>query len=604
MIDVRFDDLSPAGTSFRLAEPVGVLEARRPDEVPGAIDAAEAAAERGLWVGGYVAYEAARGLDPALATRTLEPGDAFADLPLAWFAMFERAEETTLPAPRDDAPPQAAGSWLSSVDRDTYDRCVATVHEHIRAGDTYQVNYTLRLRSSVTGDERGLYRDLCYAQRGAYAAYLNLGRYRVLSASPELFFALEDGRITTKPMKGTARRGRWPAEDQQFAAELVASAKDRAENAMIVDLLRNDIGRIARSGSVSWGDVFEAERYETVWQLTSTVSAELAPGVDLAGVFRGLFPSGSVTGAPKVRTMQIIADLEDSPRGVYCGAVGFLSPPGSGRPSARFNVAIRTVVLDAETGLAEYGVGGGITWDSRAANEYDETIAKARVLTARRPRFDLLETLLHEPGAGYRRLQGHLERLRSSAAYFGFRYDDAAVRDALDKAAAEVPGKPARVRLLLSRGGAVSTGVVPLPPSSPRPVRLAIDDHPVDPADVLLFHKTTLRRQYEEAISRHPDADDVLLVNTRGQVTESTIANVAVKIDGRWHTPPLDCGVLPGVERAALLAQGTLSERVISVEDLRNAQDLAVLSSVRGFNPAVLAEAGQSVASRPSSGNT
>ncbi|MBI3647313.1 MAG: aminodeoxychorismate synthase component I, partial [Actinobacteria bacterium] len=499
MIDARFDDLTPGGTSFRLVGPVGVLEAKRPDEVAGAIAGAEAAAARGLWVGGFVAYEAAPGLDPALKVRSREAGDPFVDLPLAWFAMFEEAEETKLPAPPDDAPQEADAAWRPSVDRETYERAIREIHERIRDGDTYQVNYTLRLRSRVAGDERGLYRDLCHAQRGAYAAYLDLGRYRILSASPELFFAIDGGRIATKPMKGTARRGRWPAEDAQVASALLTSAKDRAENAMIVDLLRSDLGRISRSGTVGWSDVFDSERYETVWQLTSTVASELAPGVDLAGVFRGLFPSGSVTGAPKVRTMGIIARLEDSPRGAYCGAVGYLAPAGPGGARARFNVAIRTVTVDGTTGTAEYGVGGGITWDSRAADEYDETVAKARVLTARRPRFDLLETLLHEPGTGYRRIEEHVRRLEASADYFGYAFDEEAVLRALEEAARLVEGRPARVRLLLSRSGAISTGAVPMP-ASIEPVHLAVDaEHPLDPQDALLFHKTSLRQRYDEA---------------------------------------------------------------------------------------------------------
>jgi para-aminobenzoate synthetase / 4-amino-4-deoxychorismate lyase len=404
-------------------------------------------------------------------------------------------------------------------------------------------------------------------------------------------------------MKGTARRGRWPEEDERAARELVASGKDRAENAMIVDLLRNDMGRVSREGSVTWSDLFAAERFETVWQLTSTISSDLAPGTGLAEVFGGLFPSGSVTGAPKVRTMELIADLEDSPRGVYCGAVGYVAPGGDGGPRARFNVAIRTVTVDARTGTAEYGVGGGITWDSRAEHEYDETVAKAQVLTARRPRFDLLETLRHEPDAGYCRLEEHVARLQRSAAYFGFAFDEDSVRSALSRAADGAPEQLARVRLLLSRDGRVDTGVLPLATPDPT-VRLAIDlTRPVDPNDVILFHKTTLRAHYEEARARHPDADDVVLVNARGLVTETTIANLAVRLDGRWWTPPLGDGLLPGVERAALLDDGTLAERSITVQELKRAEEIAVLNSVRGFRRATLLEI-HSVASRPSSGKT
>jgi para-aminobenzoate synthetase/4-amino-4-deoxychorismate lyase len=603
VIEARFDDMTEGGTSFRLVSPVGVLEARTLAEVIPTIRAAEAAATRGLWVGGFVSYEAAPAMDPALEVRHRVDGDPFEDLPLASFAMFEGAEETVLPTPPDDAPSEAGGAWVPSIDRSAYTRAIDEIHERIRDGDTYQVNFTLRLRSSLTGDERGLYRDLCHAQRGAYGAYLNLGRYRVLSASPELFFAADGGRLITKPMKGTARRGRWTEEDELAARDLIASGKDRAENAMIVDLLRNDMGRVSREGTVTWSDLFAVERFETVWQLTSTVSSELAPGAGLAEVFESLFPSGSITGAPKVRTMELIAGLEDSPRGIYCGAVGYVAPGGDGGPRARFNVAIRTVTVDAETGTAEYGVGGGITWDSRSVHEYDETVAKARVLTARRPRFDLLETLLHDPSDGYRRLDEHLKRLAGSAGYFGFAFDEAAVRSALADAAVQASSRPARVRLLLSRGGQVQTGVLPLT-SAGTTVRLAIDEGwPVDPEDVLLFHKTSLRRRYEEARARFPDADDVVLVNDRGRATETTVANLAVRLDGRWWTPTLDDGLLPGVERAALLEDGTLAARSIGVEDLTGAEELAVMDSVRGFRRAVLVDR-QSVASRPSSGKT
>jgi para-aminobenzoate synthetase/4-amino-4-deoxychorismate lyase len=585
MIDARFDDLTPGGTSFRFAGPVGVFEARRRVEVADAIAAAAASAPRGLWVAGFVAYEAGPGLDPALAARAREPGDHFADLPLAWFALFESREETALPEPREDGPPAAGDTWRPSVDRARYDAAIAAIRERIAAGDTYQVNHTLRLRSTVAGDERGLYRDLCFAQRGAHAAYLNAGRYRICSASPELFFQLEDGRLMTRPMKGTAPRGRWLAEDQRIAAHLVASVKDRAENAMIVDLLRNDLGRVSTPGSVTWAEVFAAERYETVWQLTSTVSSELRPRAGLVDVFRALFPSGSITGAPKVRATEIIAELEDSPRGVYCGAVGYLSPPGRG-PTARFNVAIRTVVVDAETHLAEYGVGGGITWDSRAGSEYEETVAKARVLTARRPRFELLETLRHDPGVGFRRLELHLARLCASADYFGFAMDEDAAIAALEREAAGIPGKPARVRLLLDRMGRITTGAVPLPAAS-EPARLAIDDHPVDPADVLLYHKTSRRERYEAARARHPDADDVLLINTLGQITESTIANVAALLDGRWITPPIGAGLLAGTERAALLGQGSIVEGVLVPSDVHRATEIRLLNSTAPWRLAV-----------------
>jgi para-aminobenzoate synthetase/4-amino-4-deoxychorismate lyase len=519
-----------------------------------------------------------------------DEGGPLAELPLAWFALFEGRQETALPEPPVDAEPPDPEAWTPSIDRGVYDAAIDRIHEAIAAGDTYQVNFTLRLLATITGDPRGLYRDLCYAQRGAHAAYLDLGRHRVLSASPELFFRIDGGRITARPMKGTAPRGRWPEEDDRVRDALRGSIKDRAENAMIVDLLRNDLGRIARKGSVTWSDVFDTERFETVWQLTSTVGAELPPGTTLVEVFRALFPCGSVTGAPKVRTMELIAELEGSPRGAYCGTVGYLAPVGTPGPRARFNVAIRTVVCDADTGAAVYGVGGGITWDSDAGAEYDEVLAKARVLSARRPGFRLLESLLFDPERGYRRLDEHVARLRASARYFAFGFDEAAIRRALEGASGRYTDRPAKVRLLLDRRGRVETGAAPAGPS-PAPVRLAIDlNDPVDPGDVMLFHKTTMRDRYDDAAARHPDADDVILVNRGDEVTETTRANLAVRFDGRWWTPPLAAGLLPGCEREALLRDGTLAERPITIEELADAEAIAVLSSVRPWREAVVVD--------------
>jgi para-aminobenzoate synthetase/4-amino-4-deoxychorismate lyase len=583
----RFDDLTGGQASFRLAEPIGVLAATRPSEVPEVVAAAEAAAARGAWVAGFLAYEAAPGFDATLRVRTPAPDDPFAALPLAWFAIFARREETVLPEPSSAAAP-ALLAWRATVGRERYEAAVAAIRERIAAGDTYQVNHTIRLRARLAGDPRGLYRDLCYAQRCAYAAYLDTGAFRICSASPELFFRIDGPTITTRPMKGTAPRGRLLAEDERVRARLTTSVKDRAENAMIVDLLRNDLGRIARPGSVRWNDVFEPERYETVWQLTSTVAADLEPGTDLVAVMRALFPSGSVTGAPKASTMGIIAELEDAPRGVYCGAVGYLAPPDAGDPRARFSVAIRTVVIEAATGIAEYGVGGGITWDSRAESEYEEIVAKARVLVARRPAFELLETVRHDPGVGFRHLERHLRRLRDSAGYFGYVFERERVVEAMERAVRRVPDRPARVRVLLDRRGRVRTGIAPLA-QAPGPVRLAIDrDHPVDPRDELLYHKTSLRGRYDEARGRHPDADDVVLVNVHGEVTETTIGNLVVRLDGRWWTPPLDAGLLPGIERAALLDAGRIAERPITLAELEDAEALAVINSVRGWRDARL----------------
>ncbi len=603
MIAARFDDLVPATRrSFRLIDPIAELVATTLGDVRPVIVAADYAAAAGRWVAGFVAYEAAPALDRALTVRSPMPGSPFADLPLAWFGVFAGREVIGPPTSRVDDR-ETMPVWSTSVERGEYVDGVERIRELIASGRAYQVNHTLRMRTTLDGDLDRVYADLVLAQMGGFGADLSAGRFRVLSASPELFFRWDEGqeegrddgrdngRIVTRPMKGTAPRGRWPAEDEAVAERLRSSAKDHAENAMIVDLLRNDLGRIAVAGSVTAEPLFDVERFETVWQMTSTISADVPRRTSLLDVFRALFPSGSVTGAPKVASMQAIAGLEDSPRGVYTGAIGLLSPPGSGEPRAIFNVAIRTVVVDRQTREAEYGVGAGITFGSDGEAEFDEVETKSRVLVERRPPFELFETLAWLPNEGYRHLDEHLARLRASARYFGFALDEDEIRTELEKRAADVSG-PVRVRLTLSRGGETTLEAAALRAHAPdRPVRLAVvDEAPVDPGDVWLFHKTTRRAPYERRRGLRPDADDVLLVNATGRVTESTIANLAVRLDGTWWTPPLEDGLLPGTYRSVLVRDGTLRERSISVEEVRSAEDLAVLSSVRGWRPAVLVD--------------
>jgi para-aminobenzoate synthetase/4-amino-4-deoxychorismate lyase len=449
------------------------------------------------------------------------------------------------------------------------------------------------LRAAFSGDPFELYRDLVLAQRGAYAACFDTGRHRIVSASPERFFRIADGRIEVRPMKGTAPRGRWSDEDRALAEQLRTSEKDHAENLMIVDLLRNDLGRIAAFGSVTVDKLLELERYETVWQLTSQVAASLRKDAGLSDVFGALFPSGSVTGAPKARTMEIIAELEPSPRGVYCGAVGYVAPPDSGLPRANFNVGIRTVVVDEQEGLAEYGVGGGITWDSVATAEYEEARLKAALLVERRPEFSLVETLRWEEGQGFWWLEEHLERLEGSAEYFGYRCDLADVRGALASAVAGATGRRI-VRLELARDGTVSAELSqeqlpPIDAEDADSVHLAVSHVPVSSRNVFLFHKTTNRKVYQARRTDHPDADDVVLVNEFGEVTESIIANVLIRVGNQWFTPPLSAGLLPGVYRRVLLEKGTVTERTFDVVELVAADEIALVNSVRGWRRAVIA---------------
>jgi len=560
--------------SYAFADCCGQVVAYRPEDVKPALDEVEKAVARGRHAAGFMAYEAASGLDPALVTQGTNGA------PLVWFGIFERRLQVQAGGLQPEGD-YSISSWRASLAQPVYNQRLSAIRDYIEAGDTYQVNFTLRLEADFSGDERSLYQDLCRAQQASYSAYLDLGCYRILSASPELFFSLEKGILTSRPMKGTCPRGRWLGEDEELAEILRLSVKDRAENVMIVDLLRNDLGRVAEFGSVEVVRLWEVERYETILQLTSTVQARLRAGLGLVDVLTALFPCGSVTGAPKVRTMQIIAALEDRPRGVYTGCIGFVSPG----LEARFNVAIRTVWIDREQGRAEFGVGGGITWDSRQQGEYEECLIKARVLSARRPEFELLETLLYEPPGEYYLLERHLERLCNSACYFGFRYIPDEVEQVLKKEAESFSLGSYRVRLALACDGRTEVRSTPIQQVPGLPLRVVVASDPVDEQDPFLFHKTTHRQVYEKRRAAHPSCDDVILQNSRGELTECCIGNLVVQLDGQKWTPPLECGLLGGTFRAELLACGQIRERKLMLENLPAAEGLYLINSVRRWVP-------------------
>lgn len=561
--------------------PVEVLVARSPGEVAAHLRRVESAVGREeLYAAGFLSYEAAPAFDDKLPVLAARP------LPLSWFALYREPRVLdSLPLPEADA--YDLEGMAFTPEHEAYIGAIAAIKSAIREGETYQVNFTGRLRGRLRGDPWDAFLGLAAAQQADYCAFISTRDFALVSASPELFFDLEGPRIACRPMKGTRPRGRWPEEDAALRERLLASAKDRAENVMIVDMVRNDLGRIARNGTVRVERLFEVERYPTVWQMTSTVTART--DASLAAIMEALFPCASITGAPKRRTMEIIARLEGEPRGVYTGAIGFVAP---GR-RAQFNVAIRTLLVERADGSAEYGTGSGIVWDSSAEEEYRECLVKAEVLARRPQGFRLLETLLWEPGSGYFLLEEHLERLRRSADYFGFRVDPAAVREALEAFAVRFAGGTRRVRLTVDREGdpRMEAEALAEAPQRALPLRLGIAATPVDSRSVFLYHKTTRRQVYEQAREACPGCDDVLLWNERGEVTESTIANLVVRLDGELVTPPLGSGLLPGVMRGWLLARGVIRERPLRLADLTRCRRIYLVSSVRRWRRAELHEA-------------
>lgn len=565
------------GDWLAFSRPVDILTARRVDDVREAVREAQRRVEaEGLWAAGFLAYEAAPAFDRALAVR-----DAMDSLPLAWFALCAPPQRVQL-SDVAMAGPHVAPDWAASITRADYESAIARILRYIEAGDSYQVNYTLRMRAAFAGDATALFMAMQANGGARYGAWIDCGRFALASASPELFLRLDADRLISRPMKGTLPRGRWLDEDAAHAARLTGSAKDRAENVMIVDMVRNDLARIARPGSVRVPALFAAERYPTLWQMTSSVEARTDAPLD--DILAATFPPASITGAPKRRTMQLIAELESAPRGPYTGSIGFLAP---GR-RAQFNVAIRTALIDREQGRIEYGVGSGVVWDSRSAAEYDECLLKARIVTRAPPRFELLETLLWEADAGWFLLERHLARLARSADYFAFTLDIAAVRARLDALVRTFVQPRQRVRLTVARDGAVDVGASALSEHSVQFVRLGLARQPVDASDPFLFNKTTQRSVYERARDGWADVDDVVLWNAAGEITETTIANLVIERGGRRLTPALACGLLPGVLRAQLLDDGAIEEAHLTIDDLHRAQRVWVINSVRRWREAVL----------------
>ena len=561
-----------AGEWLVFAGPEEVCVARNHADVLGVLaKTSRRVEEEQLYAAGFVCYEAAAAFDPALITR-----DQGA-LPLVCLGLFRKPERVAhVPASGTPGPGYV---WSFTGGREDYLETIAEIKLEIEAGNTYQVNYTVRQHAKGVQDAWDLF--LSTAKDAPYAAYLDCADHTIVSASPELFFELNGDQLLCKPMKGTAARGMTSAEDREKRRKLYESAKDRAENVMIADMVRNDIGRIAIPGTVTAAALYDIEKYRTVWQMTSTVTALTRSSV--VDIFRALFPSASVTGAPKVASMKLIAALEGSPRQVYTGAIGYMAP----QRRARFSVAIRTALIDRKARTGVYGVGGGIVWDSDAEDEYQECLNKARVLGTPVPDsdFSLLETMLWSPEGGFVLLEAHLERLQASAEYFDFAFDRVAVEGRLAALCETLsPAGKYRVRLLLNRNGAIEVATSPAPEEGEsRRFHLAVATSPVNTRDPFLYHKTTRREVYEQALAAAGDCDDVLLWNAEGNLTECSIGNIVLRLDGKLCTPPVSCGLLAGTFRAELLRDKVIQERVIGVAELVDAEAIYLVNSVRGW---------------------
>lgn len=573
--------------SFLFLNAIDTISAFTLEEIPKLFRRIEEALEQGFHVAGFVGYECGYHFErfPGVAVATQ-------GLPLAWFGVYQSPivydhekgcfeGNPLLPLSEDplqEMPDHFVDHVSLTIAEGEYCRRIRMIKEYIGAGETYQVNFTDRVRFPVEMSAGAAFGTLLNRQPVAYSAFLNVADHHILSLSPELFFRIDQGRILTRPMKGTMPRGLDAAEDTLAAVRLQNDEKNCSEHVMIVDLLRNDLGRVCTMGSVRVNNMFAVEKYQTLLQMTSTVSGALRPGLSYYEIFKSIFPSGSITGAPKIRTMQIIHEMEERPRGIYTGSIGFISPNGS----SIFNVAIRTLVL--KDGEANMGVGGGIVADSDPAEEYNECLLKAEFLIRRVPRFQLFETMLWDGAYGF--LSMHLDRLESSAAYFDFPFNRADVsRQLQERSALLSSGDCYRVRLLLDAAGSVlitttrhaphkSTGYVRM-----SPIRMSSKD-------VFLRHKTTNREIYEQEYARaHADGyDETIFLNEREEVTEGAISNIFIRQAGKLLTPPLSSGVLPGIFRRHLLeTDATAEECVLTVHDIESAEAVFICNSLRGI---------------------
>jgi len=571
--------------SFLFTHPLAILEANEYDRIFEIFEQIEEYAKRNF-LAGFFSYELGY-----YFTNQMEDEEAF-EFPLVWFGVYEKPlifdhqsgtftdfHQEWFADSKTPRPLHLISNLQLTISLHDYESRIHQIKKYIEDGDTYQVNFTTKYEFDFAGHPYSLYQDLKRKQEVAYNAFIKIrGRY-ILSISPELFFRRQGNSVVARPMKGTMPRGRTFAEDQLQSQRLAADEKNRSENVMIVDLLRNDLGRVSKTGSVRVSNLYSVEKYNTLFQMTSTIESELKEGITYFDLFKSIFPCGSVTGAPKIRTMQIIRELERAPRGVYTGAIGMISPGGD----AAFNVPIRTITTENARG--EMGVGSGIVYDSDARAEFEECQLKANFLIEQYHEFSLIETILWQDG--YVRLSLHLKRLRESAAYFDFAYNENEILEKLRDAEKHfiISGRY-KVRLLLDKEGTIQIGAEPLAYQKTESGRAAISSVRTSSRDRFLFHKTTRRDLYQSEYEKYSVQGffDVIFMNEKGEITEGVISNIFIKKDGNYYTPPVECGLLNGVFRQEFLAKSSnAAERTLSLEDLYSADEIYLTNSVRGM---------------------
>lgn len=549
------------------SNPIKIISAYTIEEIGHCFSEIEDMITQGYYVAGFISYEAAPAFNPNLKVK------ANPKMPLLWFGVFDQPSTPRVFELSDFN----ISEWKSHISKKHYNKQIAKIQSFIQQGKTEQVNYTLKMKADFEGDPYTFSENLINAQAADYTAFLDTGRFKIASASPELFFKLQDGVLTTKPMAGTSRRGRWYEEDLAQAQWLKHSKKNKHENNIIVKAMKKELETIADKGHVQVIDQHAIEKYPTVYQMTTTLMTELSPNTQLFDIFQALFPCSSITGLPKKETMDVISEAEHEARDVYCGAIGYITP----HQEAIFNVPIRTAVVDTKNNKAVYGVGGGITLDSTAKEEYEEVLTKTAILHTQQPDYQLLESLLLDDGQ-YFLFENHMKRLMESANYFNIDLNINEIKQALHSYADKLTRGIYKIRLLVNRNGSYTmeeSRIAKIKDTQ----SISIAKTPIDKEDIFHYHKTTYRKIYDK--HKQIDFFDVLLWNEKEEITEFLNGNVVIEMNEKLYTPPVSCGLLPGTFRNHLLSEGSVSERTITLDDLSSCDAVWFINSVRKWVP-------------------